>query len=740
MQKSYWGYKNMKKIFIVLVIGFIIFSGFGAIALTDDELKQEKITLSFSQLSIQENEEYISLDLEGANSKLMKYNHYIVPTRIETFTFPFGTQIKSIKCQPGNIHRETLTKEIMVAPEPILLEHTNIQKNIKTDSSPIAPSEWYKYNIGTGLNKDDINVFVKVQVFPVQYHPSENIIDWVEQIDIEIEYKESEQPLSSSDVYDYIILSPSEYADELEDLVNHKNNRGIETKLVALNEIYDSQYFLVEGRDNPEKVKYFIKNAIEQWGISSVLLVGGYHSFPARETHVYLEYFDVDESFISDLYYADIYDADGYFASWDTNQNNVFAEYDWGDSHLTDDVDLYPDISIGRIACINETEVKTCVEKITNYETDRASTKDWFTDLVVIGGDTFTDDTWMVDEGEYVNDIVIGILDGFIPKRIWASKGMLDDNVFFNNEISNIINEGCGFVDFSGHGDPNLWATHPHGDESKWLPIPGGYSNIHSAKLTNNEKLPIIVLGACSTCKYNVIDNCFGWSFLSNPNGGGIGSFGVTTFGYANGGGRGITGGFIEEITMNIFEAYKECVNKGDSITFGEMWVMAIEDYIYPSMEVRDYATLESWQSFGDPTLVIGEHSQVPEKPAKPSGQSSVEPDILYSYSSSTTDPDGDDLYYLFNWGDDNLSGWIGPYNSGEQVEANHSWANKGRYQVKAKAKDENGVQSDWSDPLTVSMPKSIEFENIGLLKLLYRFWGKSQFFNFFKIILEFKI
>ena len=144
-------------------------------------------------------------------------------------------------------------------------------------------------------------------------------------------------------------------------------------------------------------------------------------------------------------------------------------------------------------------------------------------------------------------------------------------------------------------------------------------------------------------------------------------------------------------------------------------------DYIYPNMEVRDYATLESWQPFGDPTLAVAGESQAPEKPAKPSGPTSVEPGISYSYSSSTTDVDGDKVYYLFDWGDGELSGWMGPYDSGETVEANHSWKTKGHYQVRVKAKDKHGVQSEWSDPLPVSMSKNKVFN------LLY-----SQFFERF--------
>jgi hypothetical protein len=673
----------------------------------NDVINQETISLHFSDLKLKENINDLTVDLHGTNAILMKYNHYILPTRIETFTYPYNTKIIDVKCEINNLHEKHISRELNIAPEPVILGYNNYNNFIKSETSPIAVSSWFDYKIGTGIINDEKQVILDIQIYPVHYNPTEKVIEWAENIEINIEYVKSDHTLSQTDNYDFIILCPNVFEDELEDLIEHKNSIGIRSKLVTLNEINDGSYFPVQGRDEPEVIKYFIKNAIEGWGIDSVLLVGGYEAFPTRMTNVYLEYFDVDEPFISDLYYADIYDANGDFSTWDTNENDLFAEYDWGPSHAIDDLDLYPDVYLGRLACINETEVIICVNKIINYETSKAWSQEWFTNLVVIGGDTFTDDNWGVNEGEYVNENVMGILSGFIPDIIWESNSRLHGPTPSGiNEISNAINNGCGFVDFSGHGDPYSWAAHPNKDESTWLPKPWGYLNSHVAKLTNADKLPIVILEACSTCKFNVIENCLGWSFLSNPNGGGIASFGVTTFGYANGGGRLIDGGFIGKITKDLFESYKENTQEGTILTIGKLWSNALINYISSNMEVRDYATIESFQSFGDPTLMISAESQTPQKPSKPTGPSTFKPETVYSFSTSTIDPDGDNVFYLFNWGDEEVSGWLGPFNSGVIINASHSWDNKGFYQVRVKAKDVNGVQSDWSDPLRIIMPK----------------------------------
>jgi hypothetical protein len=76
---------------------------------------------------------------------------------------------------------------------------------------------------------------------------------------------------------------------------------------------------------------------------------------------------------------------------------------------------------------------------------------------------------------------------------------------------------------------------------------------------------------------------------------------------------------------------------------------------------------------------------------------------VEYDFSSSTTDPESEDIFYLFDWGDGTDSDWLGPHNSGETCIASHSWADAGTYEVKVKAKDVLDNESGWSEALTVA-------------------------------------
>jgi hypothetical protein len=97
--------------------------------------------------------------------------------------------------------------------------------------------------------------------------------------------------------------------------------------------------------------------------------------------------------------------------------------------------------------------------------------------------------------------------------------------------------------------------------------------------------------------------------------------------------------------------------------------------------------------------------NQPPETPERPSGPTSGKINVEYTYTARTVDPDGDEIYYLFDWGDGTNSGWLGPYNSGETISVSHRWEELGNYQIRVKAKDVFGEESDWSDPLPISMP-----------------------------------
>jgi len=112
-----------------------------------------------------------------------------------------------------------------------------------------------------------------------------------------------------------------------------------------------------------------------------------------------------------------------------------------------------------------------------------------------------------------------------------------------------------------------------------------------------------------------------------------------------------------------------------------------------------------------------------PNAPEAPTIAGSTEGKIKteYEYNFTTTDPNGDDVYYYIEWGDGKKEEWIGPYNSGEEIKLNHTYKAKGTYTIRARAKDTNNLWGPWGE-LEVTMPKNQQVGNMWFLRWLERF------------------
>jgi hypothetical protein len=409
-----------------------------------------------------------------------------------------------------------------------------------------------------------------------------------------VTYEPPANPKPFSAGTNLLVIAPSEFSSALQPLIDHKNQHGIATIFQTTEEIIAGY----QGRDTPEKIKYAIKDAVETKGVSSVLLVGGVDKLPIRQSEVSIHGID-NEKVITDLYYSDLYDAQGSFSSWDTNNNNLFGE-------PSDRVDLYPDVNLGRLACASVDEVNTVVDKIIHYETETYGS-DWYHTMIFIGGNTFQ---WSPgNDGEEINQVVMGIMSQFTPKIIWTSK------MNFNRRtISSTITGGAGFLDYSGHGFEHGMMTYtPSGLQKKY------YFTPYIKDLKNGYKLPVMFFDACLTAKidfvlqdflnyrpyfaFNILAKalrvntskrltCYAWAFLTHQGGGAIATIGAT---------RTAFGGMDDgagKMSIEFFSSYNTSQYLGEMIT--QMQNGYINDVHGDAFTVEEFILL------GDPTLKLG--------------------------------------------------------------------------------------------------------------------------------------
>lgn len=458
--------------------------------------------------------------------------------------------------------------------------------------------------------------------------------------------------IDSTNEYDLLIIAPDVFIKYLKPLDDHKNKHGVKTKIVDVEDIYEIMYW--QGRDKAEKIKYFIKEAYDNWGIKYVLLVGGLKGQSFEKYWVPVRYSNLDrgylrengemlieEKFLCDLYFADIIDSKGNFSNWDDNYNMKFSEWDVGQP-ATDKPDMIPDVAVGRLPCRYPFEVFFCVKKIINYETGKKPDS-WFKKIVVIAGDTYPDKSTYVD-GEVYTRQGLNYMTDFNPIKIWSSNGNLSDW----KSIYPSFNQGCGFIWFSGHGGPTGWATHPVNDNETWI---GGFQNKHIHMLNNKEKLPVCIAGSgCLVSMFNISllnpahiwrvypflslsqilgdfpfpdilmnfnylvshpMSCWSEVQVKKPNGGTIATIASTGFSYET---PDLNLGFggCEQLDIAFFEQYGQ--KKVDIL--GDAWAGAITTFIQNNTINWDDTTFDGfamavknaqqWLLMGDPSLKIG--------------------------------------------------------------------------------------------------------------------------------------
>lgn len=414
--------------------------------------------------------------------------------------------------------------------------------------------------------------------------------------------------------YDMVIIAPKAFSSSVQKLIAHKNIHNINTILKTTDEIYEKY----TGRDCAEEVKLYIKDAIEDYGIKYVLLFGGMKG-QSLNWYVPVRYVLLDDgtgrydTYLSDLYFSDVYKNGDEFEDWDSNGDDIFAE--WG----KDTLDLHPDVCIGRLPCRNIIEAWIVVDKIIKYE-NNACGKPWFNKMIAVGGDSFPEVPGY--EGEETCEVAISYMDGFEINRLYTSTGALKSA----NDLINAINQGSGFVMTRGKGGQDrLRMVNLDGTEVLTL------HNKYIPKLKNKNMYPICVLGECIHGKFDVsilnilkllkkepnyynqdcIFECIAWRLVKKFNGGAIAVLTNTNLCFGMPGDANQNGipddaeRFGGLLAVEVFRLYGE----EELTTLGEIHFQTIEEYVTNfsvSTNKIDCKSVQEWILIGDPSLKVG--------------------------------------------------------------------------------------------------------------------------------------
>jgi hypothetical protein len=336
-----------------------------------------------------------------------------------------------------------------------------------------------------------------------------------------------------------------------------------------------------------------------------------------------------------------------------------------------DSGNYFADIIVSRFPAALPEHVTAMVDKTIYYEAGGFPSSEWITKAAFMA----STDNHDVSEGthNYVIDTYL------LPQNYSCDKLYTHTYSATTAQVSAALNNGRSLAIYSGHGGTDYWADGPVFHQS----------DVNS--LTNDGIYPFVCSHACVTGTFSSPE-CFGETWLRAPHKAGLAFWGASDNTYWD---------EDDILERSMFKAWWN-----DSIEIiGGMTNMALF-YLYQfySGGGSTLYYFEAYNVLGDSSVKIWRSNpgDSPVVPQKPTGPDQGIFNIEYTFSSTTTDPNGDEIYYLFSWGNGSFSAWLGPYASGTIVSASHSWSIVGTYDVKVKAKDIHGAQSDWSIPLTL--------------------------------------
>ena len=289
-----------------------------------------------------------------------------------------------------------------------------------------------------------------------------------------------------------LIVSAHMLLESAFDLAEWKNSTGIKTYVVDLDTLRG-------GIDIAESIKYCIDRYYRNHGVRYVLLFGDSELMPTRyilmgyeQGQFYIkEYLNKSEwnwnwcdggvydqrmstflpnMFATDLYFADLYDGQGIFQTWDNNGNGFFGEI-YRDIINAEGIEGLPDVAVGRVPASNTDEARIYVDKVKVYEV-AAFQSDWFNRVCAIANEDWS--SWISAANKTANTMTDA---GFqVTFRTHPNDKNLD------TLIHRVTGEGLGFLLYDGHG---AWGM-------------GGYSDWQVC----NSMFPIVYHAGCGAGEF----------------------------------------------------------------------------------------------------------------------------------------------------------------------------------------------------------------------------------------------
>lgn len=375
---------------------------------------------------------------------------------------------------------------------------------------------------------------------------------------------------------DYIIVTPSIFADEAQQLAEHRSTHyqhmksGLRVKVALLDDIYNE---FSGGLQDPRAIRNFLIWAYQNWRnpdsnerLKYVLLFGdGDYDFRniSGNSQIFIPTYQNDTT---NLYSTKEIDD---FFTWVDGQDDAI------------------DLALGRLTASSTDEAQAMVDKIIAYDTSTPFGQ-WRNSITMVGDDPFrphSNEPYHITKLE--NEVIPSIPSVFNIRKIYlpdfpivedlSSFGVTRPGV--TEALLDQLKQGTLVVNFSGHGSPKLWT------QERVLSMDRDLSRIDTGI-----KLPLWIAATCEWGRFDMIgDRCMAEGLMAQPNNGAIGTISATRLSFL---GPNLT--FMANFFRNLFSNQE---NRSYSYPIG-VAVMAAKNSMSGDNK-RRYALL------GDPALQL---------------------------------------------------------------------------------------------------------------------------------------
>jgi hypothetical protein len=467
----------------------------------------------------------------------------------------------------------------------------------------------------SGMGKMSGYHIAHVDLFPVRYTPASGRLELATSITYEFEYEEQSRAsvigterqkdvfgsavgsivVNPGDVarfaphvqanrvpalvppgyYEYVVVSAPPMDTVFERLAEWKTKKGIPATVVEMSWI-SSNY---TGYDLAEKVRNFIIDAHDNWGTIYVLLGGsgdyrtsGQNIVPTRKAYYIYAGGPDGDSLPSDLYYGDL---DG---NWDFNGNHIYGQ-------LSDNVDMYADVYVGRASVYNVAMAQNFLYKVFTYEKNPPT--DYLKKMLLP-----TAILWSSYNERPMQDSIARMTPAdWVDAKLYERNGLLS-----RQRMIDSMNVGFGMGHWVGHGDENgiYMGSSPY------------LNSADANALINGDRQGIANSIACMCGGWDLTpgSDCFAERLVNRVGGGLVAAMMNSRYGWGA-----YVGGYVPGPSERIDTSFYYNVLEADMFHIGAAHSVAKDAWVYYADSGNQY-DMTRWciyelNLFGDPEMPL---------------------------------------------------------------------------------------------------------------------------------------